>query len=91
VGCRKQHRRNIMDIQTLERFFMWCTIMNAALLVLSGMIFAFAGDWVYRVQSKWYPISRDAFNVVIYSFIGVFKIFFLMFNLVPYVALLIVG
>ena len=80
-----------MDIQTLQTFFMWCTIINAALLVLSGMIFAFAGDWVYRVQSKWYPISRDAFNVVIYSFIGVFKIFFLMFNLVPYVALLIVG
>ena len=80
-----------MDIQTLQTFFMWCTIINAALLILSGMIFAFAGDWVYRVQSKWYPISRDAFNVVIYSFIGVFKIFFLMFNLVPYVALLIVG
>lgn len=80
-----------MDIQTLQTFFMWCTIINAALLVLSGMICAFAGDWVYRVQSKWYPVSRDAFNVVIYSFIGVFKIFFLMFNLVPYVALLIVG
>ena len=80
-----------MDIQTLQTFFMWCTIINAALLVLSGMICAFAGDWVYRVQSKWYPVSRDAFNVVIYSFIGVFKMFFLMFNLVPYVALLIVG
>jgi Family of unknown function (DUF6868) len=53
------------------------------------MICAFAGDWVYRVRSKWYPISRDAFKVVIYSFIGVFKIFFLIFNLVPYVALLI--
>lgn len=79
-----------MDIQTLQTFFMWCTIINGVLLVLSGMICALAGDWVYRVQSKWYPISKDTFNVVIYSSIGVFKIFFLMFNLVPYVALLIV-
>ena len=80
-----------MDIQTIQTFFMWCTILNAALLVLTGMIFTFAGDWVYRVQSKWYPISRDAFNVVIYSFIGLFKLFFITFNLVPYVALLIIG
>jgi hypothetical protein len=79
-----------MDIKVIQTFFMWCTIINAALLVLTGMIFTFAGDWVYRVQSKWYPISRDAFNVVIYSFIGLFKLFFITFNLVPYVALLII-
>ena len=78
-----------MGVQTLQSFFMWCTIINAVLLVLTGVIFTFAGDWVYRVQSKWYPISRDTFNVVIYSFIGLFKLFFLMFNLVPYVALLV--
>jgi hypothetical protein len=64
-------------------------VHNFKLLVLTGMIFTFAGDWVYRVQSKWYPISRDAFNVVLYSFIGLFKLFFITFNLVPYVALLI--
>jgi len=29
--------------------------------------------------------------VVIYSFLGLFKIVFLAFNVVPYVALLIVG
>jgi hypothetical protein len=79
-----------MDIQTLERFLMWCTIINAALLVLTGIIFTFVGDWVYRVQSKWYPISRDAFKLVTYSFIGLFKLFFITFNLVPYVALLII-
>ena len=79
-----------MDIKVIQTFFMWCTIINTGLLVLTGMIFTFAGDWVYRVQSKWYPISRDAFNVVIYSFIGLFKLFFITFNLVPYVALLII-
>ena len=55
------------------------------------MICVFAGDWVFRMQSKWFPISRDAFNVVIYSFFALFKIVFLVFNVVPYVALLIVG
>lgn len=80
-----------MDIRTIQTFFMWCTVINAALLVLTGLTLTFAGDWVYRIQSRWYPISRDAFNVAIYSFMGLFKLFFITFSLVPYIALLIIG
>ena len=80
-----------MDIQALTRFFMWCTIMNGALLLLWTTMCILAPGFVYRTQSKWFPIPRETFNVVIYSFLGLFKIVFLVFNLVPYVALLIVG
>ncbi|MFC1496986.1 DUF6868 family protein [Verrucomicrobiota bacterium] len=80
-----------MNIATVRTFFMWCTILNGGLLILSSLILTFAGDWVYRKHSRWFPIPRDAFNVTIYSFIGLFKIFFLMFNLVPYIVLVIIG
>ena len=80
-----------MDIIAVKTFFMWCTIINVLLLVLSFLICAFAGDWVYGMHSKWFPISREAFNVAIYSFLGLFKIFVLVFNLVPYIACVIVG
>ena len=43
------------------------------------------------MHSKWFPLSRDAFNIALYSFLGLFKIFVLGFNLVPYVALVIMG
>ena len=48
-------------------------------------------DLVYRTKSKWFPIPRETFNVVIYSFLGLFKIVFLVFNLVTYLVLLIIG
>lgn len=80
-----------MDITAIRAFFMWCTIMNVALLALSFLICAFAGDWVYRTHSRWFPVSKEAFNVAIYSFIALFKILVLVFNLVPYVALVIIG
>jgi hypothetical protein len=80
-----------MDIQTLTTFFMWCTIINGALFVYSVIICKFAPDFVYRMQSKWFPIDRETNNVVIYSFLGLFKIVFLFFNVVPYVALLIIA
>ena len=80
-----------MDIDTLRAFFMWCTILNGALLILSFPIIACAGDSIHRMHSKWFPISREAFYTVIYSLFGGFKILVLVFNLAPYVALLIVG
>jgi len=80
-----------MDIQALTTFFMWCAIINGALLVLWTTMLILAPDLVYRTQSKWFPIPRETFNVVIYAFLGLFKILFLVFNVVPYVALLIVG
>lgn len=80
-----------MDTQTLTRFFLWCTIIDGTLLVLWTALCLLTPDLLYRIQSKWFPIPRETYNVVIYSFLGVFKIVFLVFNVVPYVALLIVG
>ena len=80
-----------MDIQALEKFFMWCTIINGAVLVFWSIICLFASDWVYRMHSRWFPMPREVFNVVLYSFLGACKIVFMMFNVGPYVALLIIG
>jgi hypothetical protein len=80
-----------MDIIVVKTFFMWCTIINVLLLALSFLVCAFAGDWIYKMHSKWFPISREAFNVAIYSFIGLYKIFFWVFNLVPWIACVIAG
>ncbi len=81
----------IINIETLTTFFMWCTIINGAILVVWALMCMLALDWVYSVHSKWFKIPREAFNVVIYSFLGLFKIAFLFLNVVPYIALLIAG
>ena len=80
-----------MDIETLTTFFMWCTILNGAMLVLWAVMCRLAMDWVYSMHSKWFKISREAFNVAMYSLLGFFKIVFIIFNVVPYVVLLIIG
>jgi len=71
-------------------FFMWCTIINGGLLLLWTIFFIFAPDLVYRIQSKWISLPRETFNVLFYAFLGLFKIVFIVFNVVPYVALLII-
>jgi len=80
-----------MDLQTLTTFFMWCTIINGGLLILWTAFCGLAPSLVYRTQRAFLPIPRETYNVVIYSFLGLFKIVFLVFNVVPYVALVIIG
>ena len=80
-----------MDINTIRAFFMWCTIINGAILALSSVILVFGGSFVYRMHSRWFAMPRETFNAVIYGFLGFYKVVFITFNLVPYLALSIIG
>lgn len=80
-----------MDLETLRVFLFWCTIINGGLLLFWTMWCAFAPDMVYRTQRMWFPVSKETFTIVIYCFIAIYKILFLVFNLVPYFVLLIIA
>lgn len=80
-----------MEIQLLRAFFGWCTVINGGLLIFSFLICVLGGDWIYRMHSRWFPISREAFHLAIYCFIGGMKILVLLLNLTPYLALSILG
>jgi hypothetical protein len=66
-------------------------ILNGSVFILWGMLFKFAPDLVWGTQKSWFPLSRESFDVVVYGFLGVIKIFFLVFNVAPYVALRIIA
>ena len=80
-----------MDIQTLTSFFMWCTIINTGIVMFLALVFMLAPNLTYRLQSKFIPITRETFNIVFYSFIGLLKVLVLVFNAVPWLALLIMA
>lgn len=80
-----------MDIPTLTDFFMWMTILNGAIFSYWAAVCMFAPDWVYAMQARWFPLPRETFNVVIYGFLGLAKVMFVFFSLVPWLALLIAG
>jgi len=80
-----------MDIMTVRHFFMWCTIINGVTLLFSSVVCVFARDWLYPIHNRLFNIPRETVNTMCYSFIALYKIFFLVFNLVPYIALVIIG
>jgi len=79
-----------MNAETVKEILMWCTILNGGLFVFSSLFCMAAGDLVYRIHSKLFRIPRDTFNTVLYSFLGIYKIIVIAFNLVPWLALEII-
>jgi len=80
-----------MNIQTLKRFFLWCTIINVSLLLLSTLVCIYAPDWLYSMHGNWFSIPSETLNIIMYSYLGLFKIFIYIFNIVPFIALSIIG
>jgi hypothetical protein len=68
---------------------MWCTIINIAIMALWMVFLVFAPNFTYRLQSRFFPLPRETYDVIIYSFLAMFKIVFIVFVFVPYMALLI--
>ncbi len=79
-----------MDIETLRSFLLACTIINGVLLGFWALMLVAAPGLLFRTQRKWFPRSQETFQLVMYCFLALFKILFLIFNLVPLIALLIV-
>ena len=80
-----------MDIATIRAFFMWCTILNLIVLIFSSAVCVFGRDLLYPIHNKLFNIPRETINTMCYSFIALYKMLFIVFNLVPYIALLIIG
>jgi hypothetical protein len=81
----------MISLEAIREAFLWCSIINIGLLMFWFGLIAFAHDWVYRVHTKWFNMSVEKFDSVHYSGMGLFKLVIGTFNVVPYLALSIVG
>ena len=75
----------------LADFFMWCAIVNYAILLLWFIVFLLAHDWMFRLHGRWFHLTHDQFDTLHYGGMAVYKIGILLLNLVPFIALHIVS
>ncbi len=80
-----------MDSKMLQQFLMWCSILDIGFLLLWTAAFCLIPDFIYRQKCLWGELSREAFNAANYRLLGTFKIIVIVFNVVPYLALLILS
>ena len=80
-----------MSIEYIKDVFMWCTIINAGVLIVWVLLFKAMPNRIYDAQKMIFSISRENFDMLIYGLLGVYKLIFIIFVLIPFISLSIVG
>lgn len=80
-----------MPIEVIRSTLAWCTVINWALLLVWFLFFTLGHDWTYKIHGKWVNLSVEQFDTINYGGMALYKIGIFLFNLVPYLALRIVG
>jgi hypothetical protein len=76
-----------MDADQLLGFLLRCAAINYAILIVWFAVFVFAHEGLYRMHSRWFGLSKEAFDALNYGGVAVYKIGNLLFFLVPALAL----
>ena len=79
-----------MNIEITRDVLLWCTVINYGVLLLWFLIFIFAHDRMRRFHGRWFRLTVEQFDAIHYTGMAIYKIGIILFNLVPYLALLIV-
>ena len=80
-----------MTLEAIRDVLGWCSAINIGLLLFWWLWFMLAHDFLYRFHGKWFKLSVEKFDAINYSLIGLFKIGIILFNIIPYFALRIIG
>ncbi len=79
----------MMTITIFQSFLGWSLVINVAVLLGWILAIKYAHDYVYQVHNYWISISHESFNNIHYGGIGLYKLLIVVFNLVPYLTLML--
>jgi hypothetical protein len=79
-----------MTIETARGFFLWCSVINYAILLLWVALATLGRGWMYRWSSRFFRVSPEQFDLVNIGGITLYKLGVLLLNLVPCIALYLV-
>jgi len=78
-----------MSVEMIRDVLLWCGVINMGLLLVWLVMFTLAHDWIYRMHSRWFKLSVETFDSIHYAGMAFFKLAIFVFNIVPYIAMLI--
>jgi hypothetical protein len=80
-----------MTTASLRAALLWCSIINYALLILWSVLLRYPTGWIYQLSARWFRVSREQFDNVNFLGLVFYKVLVILFNIVPFLALCIIG
>lgn len=79
-----------MNIELLQEFLGWCIIINFGILTISTISLVLLKEKIAQLHAKTFGISSSEAKNHYFTYLANYKIAVIVFNLVPYLALLVI-
>ena len=79
-----------MNLDQITEMFKWMTIINVVVLILSFVLIVALRKFMCRIHGRMFGITEDKVAALAYGYLGIYRLLVLVFNIVPYVALVII-
>ena len=76
-----------MSLKTLKTFFFWMTVINFLILLISTFGVIMLTQEIKVLHSKMFHVSPDELSQFYLEYLAWYKLLWMIFNLVPYIAL----
>jgi len=76
-------------IDVIREFFGWCSVINMGLLLLLVIIMVSLHDRIARIHAKMFNLDEHHVSRIYFQYLAQYKILIIVFNIIPYFALMI--
>ncbi|MCW5889039.1 MAG: hypothetical protein KIT14_00665 [bacterium] len=80
-----------MSVETLREVLLWCAIVNYGVLLVWFAAYTAAHHQVQQLWARWFHLSPAQLDALCFGSMAAYKLAVLVFNVVPWLALGIVG
>ncbi len=77
-------------LDTLAKVLLRCWLMGTLLLLFSFVVFMLTGDMIDEIHGKMFGLTPHELDLIIYCWMGLFKLFVFIFFLIPWLAIKLV-
>ena len=78
-----------MSAEWLRTWFGWMTLINLGLFIFTALLSVGCRGFIYRVHGRMFGLTEEITNKALYYFLAFYKIGWIVLNLVPWCALVI--
>ena len=79
-----------MEIEVIEKFFLWCLIINTGIYAVTAITVLLLRDLYCKVQEKLFGLDEKEVMRITQQYLATYKLLITVFNFTPWIAILII-
>lgn len=76
-----------MSIDTVCEFLGWCSVISIGVMTFQSLAILSLRGWITSLHARMFQLDEDSLRRSYFQYLAHFKIAFIVFNLIPYIAL----